>query len=145
MDCSSQTERAGRWFRAVEERVEVQSFCRDARSMHKMQTGLGADTGGKKSSSWCWLQLFSAARLVDQWAPLPAFCCAGWLTRPSGHHGHWTSAGALASTGGIPRAKQARKCGQGWACRRGSLSRCTLFSTLRSTPFLEQPFSLRGL
>jgi len=45
MDCSSQTERAGRWFRAVEERVEVQSFCRDARSMHKMQTGLGADTG----------------------------------------------------------------------------------------------------
>jgi hypothetical protein len=32
--------------------------------MHKMQTALGRTREGKKSSSWCWLQLFSAARLV---------------------------------------------------------------------------------
>jgi hypothetical protein len=131
--------------RAVEEGSKCRAFAEMQGQCTRCRRALGRTREGKKSSSWCWLQLFSAARLVDQWAPLPAFCCAGWLTRPSGHRGHWTSAGALASTGGIPRAKQARKCEQGWACRRGSLSRCTLFSTLRSTPVLEQSFSLRGL
>jgi hypothetical protein len=113
--------------------VEVQSFAGNARSMHKMQMALGRTREGKRSSSWCWLQLFSAARLVGLLTPLPAFCCAGWLTRPSGHCYHWAAAGALASTG-IPRAKQARKGEQGLACRRG---RCLWpLSTLASQSIL---------
>ena len=45
MDVRPRQNAQGGGLGAVEGRVEVQSFCRDARSMHKMQTGLGADTG----------------------------------------------------------------------------------------------------
>jgi hypothetical protein len=109
---------------------EVQSFAGNARSMHKMQMALGRTREGKKSSSWCWLQLFSAARLVGLWTPLPAFCCAGWLT---GLAGTTATGRALErwSTGsdGDARAKQARKCEQGSACRRGRCL-CPLYRRL---------------
>src|SRR5271170_7918647 len=127
--CSSQTERAGWWFRAVEEGSKCRAFAEMQGQCTRCRRALGRTREGKKSSSWCWLQLFSAARLVDQWAPLPAFCCAGWLTRPSGHHGHWTSAGALASTGGgIPRAKSKREsANKGWLAAGGLCLGALLF------------------
>src|SRR5947209_19921158 len=57
--------------------------------------------------------------LLTKWAPLPAFCCAGWLTRPSGHHGHWTSAGAVARRGGSLGPSKRKSANKGWACRPG--------------------------
>src|SRR2546423_2749787 len=101
--CSSQTERAERVVEQQKGSVRCRASQKNARSMHKMQMqmALGRTREGKKSSSWCWLQLFSAAGLVGRGTPLPAFCFAGWLSRPSGHHGHWARTGALAWTGGV--------------------------------------------
>ena len=97
----------------------------------RCRRALGRTREGKKSSSWCWLQLFSAARLVGQSAPLPSLCCAGWLTRPDEPRPlderwkHWRRRG-----GGIPRAKQAEelrtRVGLPPGGGGGFLSRCTL-------------------
>src|SRR2546423_2459954 len=123
--CSSQTERAERVVEQEKGSVRCRASQKNARSMHKMQMqmALGRTREGKKSSSWCWLQLFSAAGLVGRGTPLPAFCFAGWLSRPSGHHGHWARTGALAWTGG----------GVGWGqaseekCEQGSVFAAQLF------------------
>ena len=113
--CSSQTERAGWWFRAVEEGSKCRAFAEMQGQCTRCRRALGRTREGKKSSSWCWLQLFSAAGLVGRGTPLPAFCFAGWLSRPSGHHGHWARTGALAWTGGGVVWGQAseEKCEQG--------------------------------
>ena len=119
--CSSQTERAGWWFRAVEEGSKCRAFAEMQGQCTRCRRALGRTREGKKSSSWCWLQLFSAARLCWPRTPLPAFCCAGWLTRLAGTtatgplSGRWGTWLARGSSG-----QAATKSEQGLrACRRG--------------------------
>jgi hypothetical protein len=110
--------------RAVEEGSKCRAFAEMQGQCTRCRRALGRTREGKKSSSWCWLQLFSAARLVDQWAPLPAFCCAGWLTRPSGHDSHWTTGRPPEHwlRRGIPGPSERARASKVWACRRGSLA-----------------------
>jgi hypothetical protein len=52
----------------------------------------------------------------------PAFCCGGWLARPSGHHGHWGPALEHWLLTRILGQAREEKCEQGsFSCRPGSL------------------------
>lgn len=125
--------------------VEVQSYAGNARSMHKMQMALGRTREGKKSSCWCWLQLFSAARLVGQGLHSQPFAALAGLLVLAGT----TATGPLSgrwSTGldGDPGAKQARKCEQGLGLPPGSQSP-TFYPRLYLRRPVRRPFNLSCL
>ena len=59
----------------------------------------GGHGKGRRAAAGVGSSYLVRSRLVGRGLHSQPFCCAGWLTCPSGHHCHWASAGALALTG----------------------------------------------